>query len=391
MADILSEVEVGQEQKEEMRRAAALAAINARIRGRQDPSYLPEISLVPTPQELLCLDDPYLPSNRPGSVAHVSCSSAAHIEIHFRLLRHDGISPLGDAAKKFRRLGGISSLKKAKGGRLTLGGDSNLFTFRNVQCVSLEKSRGEGLFFKVAFDAPPALANKPKRDVEEYWKRSKRLGVGTLAVLWWEPDGTTAEPKLLVGVITHRDAKEMAQSTRPVVGIRLCDNKDFMPAVKAWLVDPQKSQGSCEVILVQPGSTQPGSAQTAGEDAKRIPAYLADGVRYNLCSLVNKERVALLPEADSEMYRDRLRSVDMTQSVEFPIDAVVAVSTLDTAQANALRASLTQEVAVVQGAPGTGKTFLGTVFIKTLLENTSNRCDITYICSVLFAPILGSV
>lgn len=49
-----------------------------------------------------------------------------------------------------------------------------------------------------------------------------------------------------------------------------------------------------------------------------------------------------------------LSAVDVLSPTLFPIEAILAVSTLDEGQANALRAGLCQEVAVIQGPPGTG-------------------------------------
>lgn len=49
-----------------------------------------------------------------------------------------------------------------------------------------------------------------------------------------------------------------------------------------------------------------------------------------------------------------LSAVDMLSPSLFPIEAILAVSTLDEGQAAALQAGLCQEVAVIQGPPGTG-------------------------------------
>ena len=44
----------------------------------------------------------------------------------------------------------------------------------------------------------------------------------------------------------------------------------------------------------------------------------------------------------------------MARPNEFPLDLVMAASSLDRAQAAALKAGLTQELALLQGPPGTG-------------------------------------
>lgn len=49
-----------------------------------------------------------------------------------------------------------------------------------------------------------------------------------------------------------------------------------------------------------------------------------------------------------------LAAVDMSNTGAFPVDELESVSTLDKAQVQALLAGLSQEVAIIQGPPGTG-------------------------------------
>ncbi|KXZ55297.1 hypothetical protein GPECTOR_3g432 [Gonium pectorale] len=69
--------------------------------------------------------------------------------------------------------------------------------------------------------------------------------------------------------------------------------------------------------------------------------------------------------------RARLASVPVGRPAEFPLGEVVAASSLDAAQAAALKAVLCQEVAVVQGPPGTGKTYLSIQATRLILANTA--------------------
>jgi hypothetical protein len=74
---------------------------------------------------------------------------------------------------------------------------------------------------QVSFDQPAHVLKRDARAREEYWRLSHRLGHGTLAVLWWEPDGP-AQPRLALGVICERDPKKLAAKDggRPVIGLR---------------------------------------------------------------------------------------------------------------------------------------------------------------------------
>ena len=136
-----------------------------------DHVHIQDISVVPTAQELLCGEDPYLPCNRwapcqsgersshlacssclpalvvqqgnhtasgvqtssssralwchcaftaheslsprPGSMPHLEgAPQLACFELFFRLLRHDVVGPVADAVQRFKQAGGLADLYK---------------------------------------------------------------------------------------------------------------------------------------------------------------------------------------------------------------------------------------------------------------------------------------
>lgn len=55
------------------------------------------------------------PTNRPGSLPHAAHDpDRAHRELHFRLLRHDVVGPVCDAAQAFMQFGGVAGLRTIK-------------------------------------------------------------------------------------------------------------------------------------------------------------------------------------------------------------------------------------------------------------------------------------
>lgn len=69
-----------------------------------DKEDIREISVVPTPQELLCPLTPYLPHNKGGGSPHmVKGTPEALADLHFRLLRHDLVQPLCTSVQAFAR------------------------------------------------------------------------------------------------------------------------------------------------------------------------------------------------------------------------------------------------------------------------------------------------
>ncbi|EFJ49576.1 hypothetical protein VOLCADRAFT_89933 [Volvox carteri f. nagariensis] len=113
------------------------------------------------------------------------------------------------------------------------------------------------------------------------------------------------------------------------------------------------------------------TAARAATGGAELPTYWHDHPRVDLRCIVDEGRVSALPEEQHRRVLDVLSAVDLTQPAgQFPLEELLAATTLDRSQAEALRAALAQEVAVVQGPPGTGKTFLGVTLARVLLRNT---------------------
>ncbi|GIL57516.1 hypothetical protein Vafri_12731, partial [Volvox africanus] len=521
---ILDEQEAVQRRTADAAQEAMAGGDRAAAERLRDPNYLPgslrpsgcrhdndhedfrHIQVVPTCGELLCSEWPYLPSNRPGSMPHLTHDpQRARLEVNFRLLRHDVVAPLASALQKFRKLGGLAWLQRsaarqqqqaAASGRLELEGGSQLFVFRRVRVVGMAVTRQAGAYVKVTFDQPAMGGSNRSRSSEEWWRNSKRLSHGTLLCFWWEPPASTGSfkdtaaavdggtspptsaattssvpepaagptPRLVVGVVARREAKELAGSSkdstdkRPMVGIRLVQPADYEALLGAWLDwegDPgpgsaadqhyyqqQESGGQrwrrqqqqpgrrgSEVVLVQEHNSffayepvlralqgvgniplaqyiVPGADAADPDDADAVdgdgdgdgtatsgaligttgnqqsspsapagraelPAYWLDGGTLDLRYIADRERVLALPADEQIRVLRVLAAVNLARPWDqFPLEELLAASTLDRSQAEALRAALAQEVAVVQGPPGTGKTFLGVTLARVLLRNT---------------------
>jgi hypothetical protein len=96
----------------------------------------------------------------------------------------------------------------------------------------------------------------------------------------------------------------------------------------------------------------------SGDVAMRVPAYVAGAYRVDL-GLLSKSGAAL--------------QADLSSPDSFPLAELVKHSTLDPSQAEALKAMLCQEISLIQGPPGCGKTFIGIQFVKLLIGNNAAR------------------
>ncbi|GBF88382.1 hypothetical protein Rsub_01094 [Raphidocelis subcapitata] len=355
-----------------------------------DKASVQDIRAAPTAAEVLCKDPPYLPPNRPGGVLHVPPGDVnrAHRELHFRLLRHDLVGEIAAAVQALQRMGGVAALPKAEGS-LVLKLDSGSLP--------------------VSFDVPRRLQRSDRSERLRWWDRTRQLGHGALVALWIEGRGARGapppQPALLFGVVCQRDVQQLAPAGngRPRLGIMLCGDP-FDERLLDACMGAQLGGGS-EVILLQASASffayepilkararrpaqrctalqssapiplahalLPGADGDAASARQRVepPAFAAEpGTLYDLSPVLDGDRSQGLTEAQLAS----LRAFDPARPESFPLDALLAGSTFDAAQARALRAALTQEVVLVQGPPGTGKTYLGTQLVRLLLGNTRN-------------------
>eukprot|EP00775_Hariotina_reticulata_P006331 gene6331-6565_t len=120
-----------------------------------------EMSIAPTREEVLCSIIPYIPQNRPGSISHAAHDpDRAHRELHFRLLRHDLLSPITAAVQAFREFGGVAGLSRLKGRDKALTGCSvrvrlktarewaDLYIFKNVEVLGLTNTFSGGIAYR---------------------------------------------------------------------------------------------------------------------------------------------------------------------------------------------------------------------------------------------------
>jgi hypothetical protein len=130
---------------------------------------------------------------------------------------------------------------------------------------------------QVSFDIPPRLAGKTAKDCEDFWVKSDRLGVGTLACLWWDKEqrqgqggAAATEPQVVVGVITDRDIKKLVPHRgRPAIGIRYaCPAAQY--AVKAdgvgTTAHTATALSSCVASQLSAGVLSAGVLSTANTD-----------------------------------------------------------------------------------------------------------------------------
>ncbi|GMH38367.1 hypothetical protein BSKO_06251 [Bryopsis sp. KO-2023] len=381
-----------------------------------DSSNISEISIAPTAGEVLCNIAPYLPPNRLSNVGHLPQGSAeAHRDIHFRLLRQDLIGHICLSIQKLKAVGGIQGLKGNKlHAKRTLKGvremheeDVNVHVYRNVSITDITVEKHSGVSYKVEFDTLPFLSNQSNTKRQRWWEKTKRLQHGTLCCLWSEgTDQGVNQPNIIFGIVSERKVNLLA-TNRPELSLRLASNPFDEKMVRAalgleWL-------GGNEVIMLQAGPSffayehilkalqhcpiplsqyllqipEDSENDIVPQTDVGIPEYLDNAASpLDLSFMAENEHELGNPRRDRQLLA--ISAIDMTDPEKFPVDALTGVTTLDRAQAEALKAALTREVALIQGPPGTGKTYVGIQIVRAILRSAAARGRITPILCVCF-------
>lgn len=71
---------------------------------------------------------------------------------------------------------------------------------------------------QIEFDEPQFVKSMSKAAKSAFWKRTKRLGHGSLACLWWHKNNE-AQPNIVFGAVCERKDDQLATG-RPSLGIR---------------------------------------------------------------------------------------------------------------------------------------------------------------------------
>ncbi|EUC58482.1 NFX1-type zinc finger protein, partial [Rhizoctonia solani AG-3 Rhs1AP] len=312
-----------------------------------DHDKIRNIGVAPTPDELLCDEDPYLPGNFFEAPHHLEPRSVQRLfDIQFRLLREEMMAPVRRAVQSV-----VSDLKKPNSISTTLseiirqgGGryvtpdtqDSVMFSvFTNITFHPLSLDT-RGISLGIEFDTPPGDGQS---DIVEtrvaYWDRiaSKRLTQGALIALIWKDPLDKVD--IYIGTVTSTPFDLVASARQ---------SSDRV-SIKVSFLDPAaefRSKHELKQIAIRP------------------PFYsIAPSFSFDLTNLFppdsNVWSLALNPSSPS--------------SIKQAKTSLLQGSRLDPSQVDAVVDSLTREVSLIQGPPGTGKSYTGLELIRVLVKS----------------------
>ncbi|RHZ48435.1 hypothetical protein Glove_551g8 [Diversispora epigaea] len=383
-------------------------------RHNNDFAEISRISIIPTTDEILCKREPYLPVvSGDDDLHHLPKGAARLLDRQFRLLREDTLNAFRTSIKSFLSLIGepkenrvkIEKYKKS-GGRYRCeksdGGDLNVYP--NIHFTEVIADSRNGFFFRVAFTPPSTvMSTKTVKDRKNYWQKAKKLGNGDLVCLLWPNEdinnyvgnsnsAIASKYSIYFGTIAHRDENFLTKNSEfAEIGINFIDTSLHPIAIKDISFKHKKNRDigyrflvestdllfeSFKNILKTLQETDPSDLPFEKYFAPRFestsnlpasvdpPIYaLAPNFRFNLAALLDSG--------------PRGQNVYLNVSDPWSHDQVIKTllnnSTFDETQAKALVSSLCREVALIEGPPGTGKSYVGVGIMRALLAPENRK------------------
>ncbi|KAF9905304.1 hypothetical protein EC991_001852 [Linnemannia zychae] len=362
-----------------------------------------DISVLPTQKEIVAKRNPFIPSNDVPKAPHfLPPGWRQQIDIHFRLYREDMMDSLRKGVSSFISLlertdkNSDTTLLKQKELRKHLDDNVSLNVYGNVQFEGMNNTKQLAGSILMTFSQPPQILDEPTKRRKEFWERSRRrLMQGALVCIASRAPSITGTYKdggqnfrMILGVVTQRDVDALAQdSKRAQIHISLSDPQSYLLMLDSINVSEEQwflveTTGSffesyrpiLKALQTCVPATMPFGkylAPTAEELSRLItdkgcidpPLYTrAPRFQFDLSVLLKGKVPCFLDVAD-------------TQSANRTTEMLRTYSTLDNTQASALVETLSREIALIKGPPGTGKTKIGVDIMRVLLHNkTAMNC-----------------
>ncbi|XP_069677368.1 NFX1-type zinc finger-containing protein 1-like [Periplaneta americana] len=284
-----------------------------------------DISLFPTPEDILAEGPEFI---RPNIVDAAYDSVDDYLDIQFRLLREDFVSPLREGISDYINMS--DKVKKIK--------INNVRIYRKVYFVN-PKIIKDRLGLVVCFDPD-------KKFKKVVWEHSKRFMFGSL--LLFSRDNFT---NVIFATVMDRDLKELKNGK---IVVQLSENME----VSQELFNDEYVMAESQVYF-EPYYHVLRALQHMPTDKFPMEKYIIRAETSDASPKYMTAEGGVVLDIDG-------RSVSVLKDSSWPEARELK---LDMSQYNAFKSALTKEFVVVQGPPGTGKTFLGLKVAHVLLKN----------------------
>ena len=271
-----------------------------------------------------------------------SSSEAQLLDRQFRLLREDILGPSKeqqDDPRKERRdiVYGVRVDHVETGSARLEGKQQKKTTGQTSPCISFR--------FKLPHWMSSSIKAKSQREKEDFWERQRRFLPKDALVCLQRCDENGQWTTIRLATIARRQPKELAYN-EPLIGLAFLAEADTMETLKEL-----SNRGSPPTrLLVISGELFAYAPILRGLQV--MPAIpFSDELAKSVMTASEEPGLKITPDMSSDI----LKKVNM----------------LDSAQTAALNGALKNRLVLIQGQPGTRKTFIGVLLAQILLEATS--------------------
>jgi hypothetical protein len=352
-----------------------------------DKTDITKIVIFPTREELTSDARDFLPSTDPDQPHFLTNQVERHIDINFRLYRHDVFGELKKALSRLMQAA-VDDPTTLNYPKMSLG-DMRVYHYAGASVSYITFDPRRGLQAQISFPQPPALRNRSIAERRAWWEDSRRLEEGSLLSFIWTQDSTVKHIFLTVmqkgtdlteeyNLVSHQYMATIATrlttsdhsvletlidvSCSRIHGVLLEYPKiipaTFVPILENLQNMQRLSRFRFSQWLLPDRHDGPTNVKTYHEIP--CPVYARHpGFTFPL-------GVILKANADAT---EKSLNIDATASCTDValIDEIAAKTELDRGQCRALIAALTREFAFIQGPPGTGKSYIGLQVMRILL------------------------
>ncbi|XP_077982503.1 NFX1-type zinc finger-containing protein 1-like [Glandiceps talaboti] len=353
------------------------------------PDDFHDIPTIPGVADIVMNRRPFIRPN----IAKGSFKSIDHyLDVQYRLLREDFVSPLRAGIKEYLQNQALPRSQRSR--------PSDVRIYENVYVLTPTCSRNEGICHTIRLDT-----NALRR---VRWHTSKRLIYGSLVCLSRNNFRT-----ILFATVANREIRDLERGITSIKFLHLEDVLNELDDQAFVMVESTAFFESYRYVLDQlkefDGATLPFARHVVFcEKDVEIPRYLMseddddddlqndvngtledlisfdrnsvggmsaphhrtkDGYHYDFSPILKAHKPIQQMRHSNHLIPQRRHTEHLIPILELDSWPTADDLGLDDSQVNALKTALTKEFAIIQGPPGTGKTYLGLKIVQMLLCN----------------------
>ncbi|KAF9911845.1 hypothetical protein EC991_002148 [Linnemannia zychae] len=366
-----------------------------------DHTMISKIAILPTRDEILCRQEPYLPitDDKVLPTHFLPKGWRRHLDDHFRLYRQDMLDLLRTNIQAFvdllNRTDKRSDHEFVDSERLArlLGDNLCLNVYNNVQFSDISTNNYYPGLTKILFDQPLRVQGLDQEDRQEFWEQAQgRLMRGSLVCMVRRLRAQTSGDhrghcQVILAVVQEREITGLSESDK-VANVQVLFTDPTSYSMAFTPVHSSPAHDERWFLIECPGSLFERYRSVLKALQSKLPATLPFG----------KYIVFAGEESDISYCSSNVKIIDpplYTTDPGFKFDLSVLLkdgavcdhdvhdglsadrakkvlrehSSLDDGQVAALVDTLGREFSLIYGPPGTGKSKIGAELMKVLLHN----------------------